>query len=686
LQTIREDFGTTRVDYNLSPRDTAFGVYTVDDSADDTPTSNPFSRVAEGLREQVISVEEQHVFSSSTLNTIRAGYSRASYLFTGNTPVDVPGWVTGKPIGAIVIGGGTALNGASQIGPAGANAGSNLTTTRNLFTYEDHLNLVRGIHQLEAGFWFQQIQANDNLAQYQYGQASFSSLASFLQGTVATFTVIPFPTALNWRSVEGAGYVQDAIKLRPDLELRPGFRFEQTNGWNEAHRRAANYIVDANGVIQTQPRIGGSAFTKNRATFLPEPRVGLAWSPFGRSKTVVHAGFGIYRALLDNLDYRLDQAAPFNATRTFRNLPISSLQIASGTDPTGSLISPTGVQPDAYTPTILSYTLKVEREIAANTALIIGYVGSHGYHEMLSIDANEPLPTICPAPSCPPGLPVGTIFYASGAPLRNPELANTTTWVSQGVSSYNGLEADVRRSFNGGLQFRATYTFAKSLDDGTAWNSSVGANAPGFVMFPANPKLDWGPSTIDARHLATANTTYDLPLGNGKRFLGTVEGWRDKLVSGWSVTGIETLQSGFPFTPQLAFNPSNNGDSRNPVRPSWNPAFHGKLISGRPDQYFDPAAFVVPVSGTYGNVRRDSLSGPGLADLDLALLKTTALSEKMNLQFRAEVFNVLNHANFSTPNTVVYSSASSALSPTAGVITSTSTPARQIQLGLKLLF
>ncbi|HKR30958.1 MAG TPA: carboxypeptidase-like regulatory domain-containing protein [Terriglobales bacterium] len=682
LQTIREDFGTSRLDYNISDKDTAFGVYTVDDSADDTPSINPLSRVVESLREQVVSLQEQHIFSASVLNTARIGFSRASYFFTGQTPVNLPGWVNGNPIGAIVIGGGTALNGASQISPAGTNAGSNLTTARNLFTYEDHVNISRGAHQIQLGTWFQQIQANDNLAQYQYGQASFSSLTSFLQGTVSTFTAIPAPTRLNWRSLESAGYVEDTIRVKPNLELRAGFRFEATNGWNEANGRASNYLFDSNGAIQTQPRVGSSAFTKNRAKFLPEPRIGAAWSPFGNTKTVVHAGFGIYRALLDNLDYRLDQTAPFNTTQTFKNIPLSELQIASGT--AGSLISPSGIQPDAFTPTILSYTLKIEREIAANTSLAVGYVGSHGYHEMLSVDANEPIPTICPAAPCPAGLTAGTVFYPKGAPLANPQLANTTTWLSEGVSSYNALQVDVRRAFSGGLQFRGMYTYAKSLDDGTAWNSSVGANAPGFVMYPANPKLDWGPSTTDVRHLAAINAAYELPIGNGKPLFGNVEGWHDKLASGWSLSGIENLQSGFPFTPQLGFNPTNNGDSRNPIRPSWNPTVSGPAIVGKPNQYFNPNAFIVPASGTYGNLSRDSLTGPGLTQLDLALSKTTALLEKARLQFRAEFFNVLNHTNFATPNTVVFSSASS--SPTAGVITATSTSSRQIQLGLKMLF
>lgn len=687
VQTIREDFGTTRLDYNVSQADTLFGVYTIDDSFANTPSANPLSTVIEGLREQVASLQEQHVFSARVLNTVRVGFSRGSYFFTGQTPVDVPGWVAGAPIGAVVIGGGTALNAQSSITAAGTNAGSNLRAARNLMTYDDHLAVFHGKHQIEAGIWVQRVQANDLLAQNQYGQASFGSLTSFLQGTVSTFTVVPTPTPLGWRSLEAAGFVQDAIKLRRNLDLRIGFRFESTNGWNEVTGRAANYAFDANGVIQTNPFVGHSAFTVNRARFLPEPRVGLAWDPFGKGKTAVHAGFGIYRALLDNLDYRLDQTAPFNATESLKNVALGGLQIVPGSPlPAGTKISPSGSQPDLYTPTVITWTFKIEQQILANTSLGVGYVGSHGYHELLSVDANEPPFTTCPTAPCPSNLAAGTIYYSAGAPLANPNLANTTTWLSEGLSSYNALQVDVNRRFSQGFQVRGAYTWSKSLDDGTALNSSVGANAPGFVMFPLNPKLDWSPSTSDARHIAVINSSYELPFGAGKKFLSNRHGLAQKAVGGWTLSGVETVQSGLPFTPQLGFNPTNNGDSRNPIRPSWNPAFAGPVILGGPTQYFNPGAFILPPAGTYGNTGRDILYGPGLASTDLSLAKNTAITEKLRVQFRAEFFNLFNRANFGSPNAVVFASASSTPSPTAGVVTSTATTSRQVQFGLKLLW
>jgi Carboxypeptidase regulatory-like domain len=654
LQTIREDFGTLRLDHNFSSKDSLFGVYTVDDSADLTPTANPISQYVETLREQVISLQETHVFSPNLINSARFGFSRGSYFFNSDTTVSVPGWIEGQPIGALVIGGSTASNAASQLSNAGNNAGSNLRAARNLFTYEDHINLTRGKHQIEAGVWFQRIQANDSFAQAQFGQASFATLPALLQGTVATFTAVPSPTPLGWRSLEAAAYVQDTIHLRPNLEIKLGFRSESTNGWNEVAGRAANYGF-TNGVINSNPTIGSSVFTNNNAKFLPAPRVGIAWDPFGGGNTVIRAGFGIYYSLLDNLSFRLDQNAPYNTTISLKNVAVGSIDIVPGQPlPAGGKISPAGVDPNLKTGAVESYTLKVEQKIAPNTTLSVGYVGSHGYHEILAVDANEPLPT-------------ANLTYPTGAPLANPNLANTTSWFSEGNSSYNALQLDVQHRFSHNFQLRAVYTWSKSLDDGATLNSSVATNAPGFVMYPGNPRIDWSLSTFNVTGLGVINGVYQLPKG-------------------WSLAGVATFQSGLPFTAQLGYNPSNNGDSRNPVRPSYNPAFTGPIILGGPNQYFNPNAFTTPANGTYGNVGRDTLIGPGIATLDASLLKVLPISERIKLQFRAEFFNALNRANFNTPNPLVFGSAGSLPLSTAGVITSTSTTSRQIQFGVKLLW
>jgi hypothetical protein len=182
------------------------------------------------------------------------------------------------------------------------------------------------------------------------------------------------------------------------------------------------------------------------------------------------------------------------------------------------------------------------------------------------------------------------------------------------------------------------------------------------------------------------NAIYALPFGRGQALANGLQGWSNGLVSGWSVTSIVTLQDGFPFTPQLSYNPSNNGDTRNPVRPFVNPAFIGSAIIGKPGQWFNPNAFLQPPpnSGFYGNLGRDTLIGPGLATWDFSALKNTSIYEHLTLQFRAEIFNLLNRANFNTPNLIVFTP--SGVSGTAGAISSTSTTSRQVQFGLKLIW
>jgi len=679
LQRIREDFGTARFDQVFSDNDSFAAVYTADDSEAHSPTGNPFTLAGISLREQVISLSETHIFSPRLLNKATFGFSRGAFYFNTGTVVDLPGWIhAGQSVGAVVVGGGTTLNGASQITNGGTNAGSNLSAVRNLFTVSDQVTLTHGIHIFNFGGWLQRVQANDSLVQDQYGQISFSNLQTFLQGRVSTYTYAPTYAPLAWRSLETALFAEDTIRMKPSFELRVGFRAEFTNGWNEAHGRASNYLFDPNGVILTQPVVGDSTFTDNHAKFLPAPRIGFAWSPFGSKKTVIRGGFGLYYALLDNLSYRLDQNGPFNTVLAVKNIPFAS--IAPESIYSGAKIIPSGVQPDLRTPTVESWSLKVEREILSNTSLSVSYIGSHGYHGLLSVDANLPAATICPASPCPAGYPNGAIYYPANAPLANNAVWNTTHWFSEGISFYNGLEVDVNRRFGKSLQFRGAYTFAKALDDGDNMNTSVATNSPAFVANPLDPKADYGRASFDIRHVAVLNATYELPFGRGKK------DWLNRVVGDWQVSGIQTLQSGLPFTPQLSYNPSNDGDTRNPVRPSVNPNFSGPVILGGATQYFDPNAFVQPLPGTYGNAGRNTLQGPRLYETDLSVAKRFTLRERLNLQFRAEFFNLFNHTNFNTPNPVVYASATGGPSPTAGVITSTATTSRQVQLGLKLLW
>ena len=712
LQTIREDFGTTRMDHVFSANDMLSAAYTIDDGADMTATlADSYSTDLARLREQVLSLEETHVFSPSFVNTGRFGFSRAAYFFLGEptpgTPAsNVTSFVGPLPTGAVVVGGSTASNPATQLGLAGSNNGTNLNVFRNLFTYEDQVTLTRGRHQFSFGAWFQQFQSNEKLALSQYGQASFSSINALLGGVVGTLTYDPAPTQMNWRSLFAAWYAEDTIRVTPKLILSLGFRAESSTGWNEAHGRAANYFF-TNGVINSAPHVGNSAFNVNNSKFLPEPRIGAAWSPFG-NKTVLRAGFGMYNDLQDALGYRMDQNAPFNPTYGISSLPVANFPVPASPVPSTAKLSSGGVQPDLKPPTLISYSLRLEEELSPNTSLTVGYIGSHGYHEIIGVDANEPAPVVCPTSPCPATfpanfgaltgapVPAGTYYVPAACSASNATcnaaLAGTWTWFGLGTSSYNALQLDLVHRFSRGLSLRGTYTWSKALDDGDSLNGTTANNAPGLVSNPYNLRSDKGLATYNAQNVAVISAIYELPFGRGKAFANSVAGWSDRLISGWSLNSVVTAQSGFPFTPQLSYNPSRNGDTKNPVRPFLNPAFTGPVVLGKPDEWFDPAAFIAQPnnSGFYGNSRRDTLIGPGLATWDFSVMKNIALHEGLNLQFRAEMFNLLNRANFNTPNLILAvvppGSTIPQANPDAGAITSTSTTSRQVQFGLKLLW
>ncbi len=237
-------------------------------------------------------------------------------------------------------------------------------------------------------------------------------------------------------------------------------------------------------------------------------------------------------------------------------------------------------------------------------------------------------------------IPAGT-YYEPSAIKPNTSIANTWTYFSLADSSYNALQVDLNHRFSHGLSVRGAYTWSKTIDDGDSVNATTSGNEPALASNPFNLRADRGLANFDVRNVAAINATYALPFEHSNIML-----------KGWTINSIVTLQGGFPFTPQLSYNPSNTGDTRNPVRPFVNPAFTGPVILGNVNQWFNPAAFLAPPNGSgfFGNLGRDTLPGPGLATWDFSVMKDTQIRERAKLQFRAEFFNILNRANFNTPS------------------------------------
>jgi hypothetical protein len=554
------------------------------------------------------------------------------------------------------------------------------------------------------------------------GQASFTNLESFLQGVTSNFSIAPNHIPDAWRQLNGAWYVSDTFRINPRLTLTAGLRYEFTNGWNENSGRGAIFLFGGpNGAPNTVPLVVSQIYPQNDAKLLFAPRIGLAWDPFGNGKTAVRAGWGIYYDLVDSslAGGPTNSNPPFNGAESFSNVPILPLipvvpgvalppQCNVGVPKPCTLYQPKGNDPHLRTPTVESWSLTVEQQLTKNTVFRIGYLGSFTYHQEVNRDANSVAPLICSTPAgCLAGgigkatatVPSGTLYIPVAA-RPNPNLDTTLYTFFAGTANYNALTLDFERRFDNGLQFRGNYTWSRNLDDGSGIGNSTNGNSPLSVENPYNLRQDWGVSPLNVSNQASGNFGYDLPFGASRRWLSGATGPIGKLVSGWRVGSIVTLASGLSFSPIIGANRSGNGDtSVNPDRPSLNSGFspnpiHGVsagctgvtagTVLGTAAHWYDPCAFSLPVPGTWGNIRRATLVGPGLETVDFSILKRTSITERVALEFRGEVFNILNRANFGLPNTTVFSGTS--LNASAGLIGTTTTTSRQIQFGLKLLF
>src|SRR5712692_6556132 len=720
-QSINEHFGLARFDYTISSNDSLSANYTNDYGIRHVPWGGGgggdpnFVSVSE-LTAQTLGLQETHVFSSSLVNVVTLGYAGTFATLVNAPAVPIPAslvFLTGGNPGSIIIGGG--ISAASPSAVAGTPGNNPTIGTREYYTESDDLHWTKGKHSWSFGGWIQRMhQSEAGVALSSAGNVAYANVLGFLQDKPTQAILTRNAPRLGYRSLEAAWYVQDEIKLRPNLTVRLGLRDEMTNGWNEVAGRCTNYFFDPNFVIQTNPHIGSSCLQSNQAKALWQPRVGIAWDPTGTGTWAVRASAGIHNDLLDNLAIRAQPNPPFAAREALNLtgqapgaggvpgfLPLLPLQKNAVLPPTCgpgipqpcSIYQPAAFDPNMFTPTIQMWTFTVERQLTRDLMLQVGYVGSQSYHTNLLEDTNSPAPQVCQNPQgCLSGgilaaaqarmVPQGTTYMAPGT-RPNPYVNYTVSWWDAGTSNYNALNVSLVKRATHGLTFKANYSYSKVLDMNSAILAPSGENEPATLFSPYNRFLNRGTAAYSLQHQFNANFSYALPFGNGQRFGGSAAGWVNQVIGGWQWNGIVNAQGGFPLTPLIGSNNSGTGDTNVSDVPNWNPNFKGPVVLKDPNQWFDPHAFVLPTAGTFGNVSRGSIVGPGLVNVDTSLFKRFKVNERVNVQLRVEAFNILNHTNFFYPNDVVFQGSN--YSQTAAQITAAA-PSRQLQLALKLLF
>ncbi|MBL8296604.1 MAG: hypothetical protein JNN08_32465 [Bryobacterales bacterium] len=315
----------------------------------------------------------------------------------------------------------------------------------------------------------------------------------------------------------------------------------------------------------------------------------------------------------------------------------------------------------------MQYNFTIQRQLAQNTAVTLSYAGQRGVHLVRFIDGNQAIGQI---------LSDGRKFFPENSTTRNPNLTGVRYKATDGQSVYNAMQASIQHRMRGGILFRLNYTFARNIDDGSVTVTQGGDND--LPQDPDSRKAERGLSNYDVRHYFVALWNWDLPA------VPRLPKW---LGSGWQWNTIATTSSGNPFSVVVGFDRARARfqAGTSPQRPDLVAGRSTNPVLGGPDRYFDPSAFSLPAAGFYGNLGRNTLIGPGLAMVDMSINKRFRITERVTAQFRTEMFNALNHANLAIPSARTVFTGSGPVG-SAGRITSTLTSARQLQLGMKLVF
>ena len=676
----KENLFTARVDHKFSDKDSLFGTFLTDPSHDESPDSYNFALTGQIANRKSVSVEETHIFRPNLINVARLGYSRSVV----SAPISLGainplasdtslGFLPGAPPGSITITGISVFNGG--VGGVGE-------TDYHYNSYQayDDVLFTKGNHSFKFGGAIERIQSNEFAGGDQIGRYVFGSLRNFLLNQPTSFNaLIPGsnPTIYLRQTVVGA-YIQDDYRVRPNLTLNLGMRYEAATVPNEKFGRLTNLV----NLTSNQPQLG-SPYFQNPTLRNFSPRLGFSWDPFKDGKTAVRGGFGIYDTLPLTYQFALlvVNANPFSLAGSVTSPTLSTGSFPLGGFPrlTSNTLRYSYVEPNPKRSYVEQWNFNIQRQLPGNIVLLAGYVGEHGVHQpWRTNDANIVMPTI----TADGGL-VWPTPRASGTQLNpNVGVINALAW--QASNTYHGMNVNVSRRTKG-LRLGLSYTWSKSLDNSSA--SIAGGTFTTDIQGPFLffPQLFRGLSSFDVRHNFTFNYLWEIPHPK------SVEGAVRWMTDGWQLGGIYHARTGLPFTVTIGGDPLGlrNANAFNFPDRVNSPACANPVNPNNPIQYIKTECFVVPSSPTrLGNSGRNQYIGPGVSDFDLSLIKNNKFGERYNLQFRAEFFNVLNHTNFSVPDRTSAQLFNQSLArvASAGSLNSTSTSSRQIQFALKLSF
>jgi len=650
-------FGQLRIDHRFKGGDSLFARYTFDDGkVDRVPPTKPFVSITkEHSRNQYLTVEHQHLFSPSLLNTLKGGINRSVSLADNVRTIDIPpslSWLPGERFGYFTI---TGLV---------TEMGGDFRLPRNDYLTNwqlgDTLFWTRGAHAARFGFQSQLLQFHQNTTSQQGGIVTFPNLSSFLQGRPSNVDfavpglIDPIRDYKQWLF---GFFAQDDVRVRPNLSLNLGLRYEFITTPTEVNGKLSNLRT----VTDTALTIG-EPWHSNPSLKNVAPRLGINWDPLGKGTTSIRAGFGLFYDEILPKYYFFSGSLnpPFTTRTTIANPPFPNVMANFDRNaPIRAQLQT--VNYDLQTPFITQYNVGVQRALPGDWDVFVGYVGSRGRNLLRLGDANLAPETIVN----------GVKTYQPPAGRRNPSFGPIFQRVTDARSFYDSMQLSVMKRYSHGVRAQVSYTLAKSIDDSSGINSQDFDNNVQYVLDWYDPTYDRGPSAFQARHNLTFNASWDI----GRR---------------WQLNNVTTIQSGQPFTVRLGFNRSANLNTTSfsmNERPDLKPGFSDNPVLGGPDRYWDINAFALPAPNTRGTLGRNTLLGPSLVNADVSLIKSLTLPSQRTLQLRLEGFNVLNRPNFAVPSgRIAFTNAAGDVAPNWGRITTTVTTARQIQVGVKYLF